>query len=69
MLLSVGLKMVPLDRAPMYQKNAYPTRYYLPPKNATEFNTFIQELVSSGNMLSRYMLRDLAPELPDAHIG
>ncbi|KDQ21620.1 carbohydrate esterase family 16 protein [Botryobasidium botryosum FD-172 SS1] len=61
--------MVPLQRIPMYARDAYPTRYWKAAKNATEWNTFILELVNSGNALSRYMLTDLAPQLPGAHVG
>jgi hypothetical protein len=61
--------MAPLERAPMYLADAYPTRYYTPAKNATEFNTFIKELTTTGNALYRFLFRDLAESLPSANIG
>jgi hypothetical protein len=53
----------------MYQKDAYPTKYWTPAKNATEYNVFIESLVKSGNEIAALMLPYLAYELSDAHIG
>ncbi|KAG8833908.1 hypothetical protein FRC17_009867 [Serendipita sp. 399] len=61
--------MVPLYRIPMYQANAYPTKYWTLAKNATEWNAAMQQLVKGGNALSKLMLADLAPSLPKARIA
>ncbi|KAH8102708.1 GDSL lipase/acylhydrolase, partial [Cristinia sonorae] len=61
--------MVPLERAPMYQVDAYPTRYWMAAKNATEFNVVMKELTTAGNALHNFMLADLKKSLPGANIG
>lgn len=61
--------MVPLERAPMYQVNAYPTRYWMAAKNATEFNVVMKEFTTTGNALHQFMLTDLAKTLPSANLG
>lgn len=53
----------------MYQTTAYPTKYYFANTNATAWNVHMQTLTKAGNSLSRYLLRDLADELPLAKIG
>lgn len=65
----MDFQMAPLERAPMYQTDAYPTRYWMAAKNATEFNVVMKELTTTGNALSKFVLTDLAKSLPAAHIG
>lgn len=62
-------KMVPLYRNPMYKKDAYLTRYWTVPRNATEYSLFIEQEVKAGNELSRLMLESLTPKLTGAHVG
>lgn len=61
--------MVPLQRIPMYKKDAYLTTYWRIPNNMTEFSIFMESEVRSGNKISSLLLKDLATELDDAHIG
>lgn len=61
--------MVPLQRAPMYQRDAYPTKYWTYAHNTTEYNIFIESLVKSGNQLTALMLPFVAYEFSDARIG
>ncbi|TCD65208.1 hypothetical protein EIP91_002994 [Steccherinum ochraceum] len=63
------LNMAPLERAPMYQADAYPTRYWMAAKNASEFNVVMKELTTTGNALSKFVLTDLAKSLPAANIA
>jgi len=61
--------MVPLEKIPMYAPDAWYTRYWSAQRNATEWSVFMKELVLSGNKLTQLMLQNLAPTLPDAHVG
>lgn len=61
--------MAPLERAPMYQADAYPSRYWMAAKNATQFNVDMKELTTSGNALVQFMLSSLTKQLPSANIG
>lgn len=68
-MLTLSLQMVPLQHVPMYTPDAYYSRFWTAPRNSTEWSLFITELVLSGNALTKLMLKDLAPTLPDAHVG
>lgn len=61
--------MVPLNLVPIYAPGSYPNKFYFTERNTTEWSVFMKELVLSGNKLSRLLLQDAIPELPDAHIG
>ena len=61
--------MVPLQFTPLYSAKSYPNRYYTTPRNTTEWNLFMAELVTSGNVIARLLLKDLPATLPGAHIG
>lgn len=62
--------MVPLQKSPMYKKDAYTTTYWTEPvANMTEMSIFMETEVTSGNALSKLMLQDLAPQLTGAHVG
>ncbi len=61
--------MIPLDKTILYSANSYPNRYWTPPRNTTEWNVFMGELVATGNELQRLKLAALAPTLKGAHLG
>ncbi|KAF8066945.1 GDSL lipase/esterase [Lyophyllum atratum] len=61
--------MIPLEATPLYASQTYPNFYWSAQRNTTEWNIFIRELVLSANALTKLMLQDLAPKLPDAHVG
>ena len=61
--------MIPLDKTPLYSANSYPNRYFDRPRNTTEWNIFMGELVAAGNELQRLKLQVLAPSLRGAHLG
>jgi hypothetical protein len=61
--------MIPLERLPIYAPDAYFSRYWTAPRNATEWHLFVAELVASGNAIARLMLPNLAAQLPGAHVG
>ena len=61
--------MIPLETTPLYAPDSYPNRYWTAQRNTTEWSVFMTELTRAGNALSRLMLKDLAPQLPGAHIG
>ncbi|TRM56656.1 hypothetical protein BD626DRAFT_618757 [Schizophyllum amplum] len=51
------VQMIPLETAPMYSPNAYPTKFYTAPKNATEWS------------IAELLLKQLAPSLEGASVG
>ena len=61
--------MLPLQKIPMYQANAYPNRYWTAARNTTAWNLEMAELTNAGNTMARLMLKDLTPTLPGAHVG
>ncbi|RDB29885.1 Acetylesterase [Hypsizygus marmoreus] len=61
--------MIPLQTVPLYSADSYSNRYWTAPRNTTEWNVFMTELVLSGNALSKVLLQVLAPTLHGAHIG
>jgi len=61
--------MIPLDKTILYSANSYPNRYWTHPRNTTEWNVFMGELVATGNELQRLKLAALAPSLKGAHLG
>ena len=63
------LQMLPLQKIPMYQANAYPNRYWTAARNTTAWNLEMAELTNAGNTMARLMLKDLTPTLPGAHVG
>jgi len=61
--------MIPLDKTILYSANSYSNRYWTAQRNTTEWNVVMQELVATGNELSKIKLENLALTLPGAHIG
>ncbi|KAK7688808.1 hypothetical protein QCA50_008348 [Cerrena zonata] len=61
--------MIPLQKVPMYQPNAYPNRYWTAARNTTAWSLEMAELVNAGNTMARLMLKELTPTLPGAHVG
>lgn len=61
--------MIPLQYTPHYSADAYPSYYYSRPRNTTEWNLFMTELVNGGNEISKLLLQNLPSTLPGAHIG
>lgn len=61
--------MIPLETAPMYSPNAYPTKFYTAPKNATEWSVLMKELTTAGNKIAELLLKQLAPSLEGASVG
>lgn len=61
--------MLPLQLVTLYRKDAYLPQSWPIPHNQTEWSIFMTELVASGNEIARLSLRELARELPGAHIG
>ncbi|ESK90441.1 gdsl lipase acylhydrolase family protein [Moniliophthora roreri MCA 2997] len=61
--------MIPLQRVPMYSPGAYPDRFWLAERNTTEWSVFMNELVLSGNALTRLLLESLVPKLEGAHVA
>ncbi|EIM83790.1 GDSL lipase/acylhydrolase [Stereum hirsutum FP-91666 SS1] len=61
--------MVPLERTILYSNDSYPNRYWTQERNTTEWSLFMRELTGSGNEIAKFMLKTLAPTLPNAHIG
>ncbi|KAL1672382.1 GDSL lipase/esterase [Schizophyllum commune] len=61
--------MIPLETVPTYSPNAYPTKFWTAPKNATEWSVFMRELTTSGNKIAELLLKQLAPKLDGAHVG
>jgi len=61
--------MIPLELTILYSPNSYINRYWTAQRNTTEWSVFMTELVLSGNALTKLMLQNLAPTLPEAHIG
>lgn len=61
--------MLPLQNTILYSNYSYPNRYYVAPRNTTEWNVMMTEITNTGNLLSRMMLENLAYQLPGAHIG
>jgi hypothetical protein len=61
--------MVPLELTPLYSANSWPNRYWHLERNTTGWSITIQELVRSGNALTKLMLENMASKLHDAHIG
>lgn len=62
-------QMIPLQKIPMYQPDAYPNRYWTAARNTTAWSLEMAELVNAGNTMARLMLKDLTPTLPGAHVG
>ncbi|KAG8808540.1 hypothetical protein FRC18_004990 [Serendipita sp. 400] len=61
--------MAPLQKSPMYKKDAYPGRYWSIPNNTTQVSLFMESEVKTGNAMGKMMLQDLAPSLKGAHLG
>ncbi|KAI0816994.1 hypothetical protein BC628DRAFT_1094910 [Trametes gibbosa] len=61
--------MIPLERTVLYSADSYPNRYWMLPRNTTEWSVFMTELTTSGNALAELMLRALTPTLHGAHLG
>lgn len=61
--------MLPFELLVLYQVDSYPNRFWTAPRNTTSWNLFVRELAVSGNEIARLMLKSLAIDLPDAHIG
>ena len=61
--------MIPLQHTILYSSNSYFTHYWTAQRNSTEWSVFITELVLAGNALSKFMLQDIVPKLPGAHVG
>ncbi|VDC02525.1 unnamed protein product [Peniophora sp. CBMAI 1063] len=61
--------MVPQERLPIYQTQAYYTKWWTAQRNATSWNIMVKNLVAAGNALSKLMLKALPLHLPGAHIG
>ncbi|KAF8965410.1 GDSL lipase/acylhydrolase [Flammula alnicola] len=61
--------MIPLQQTPLYSPNSYTNHYWTAVRNTTEWNVVMNELVLSGNELTRLMLQALVPTLRGAHLG
>lgn len=62
--------MIPLYLTPMYSATGYPTKFWNPPRNQTEWAIFMAELVRAGNELQALRTKYIAPSLfPGARIG
>ncbi|KAG7088345.1 hypothetical protein E1B28_012349 [Marasmius oreades] len=61
--------MIPLQHVPMYSPNAYPDRFWFAQRNTTEWSIFMEELVLSGNALTKLLLNALVPKLKGAHVA
>ncbi|KAK7056885.1 hypothetical protein VNI00_002602 [Paramarasmius palmivorus] len=61
--------MIPLEQVPMYSPGAYPDKFWFAERNTTEWSVFMNELVLSGNALTKLLLEALVPTLSDAHVA
>lgn len=62
--------MIPLYLTPMYSATGYPTKFWNPPRNQTEWAIFMAEMVRAGNELQALRTKYIAPSLfPGARIG
>ncbi|THU78975.1 carbohydrate esterase family 16 protein [Dendrothele bispora CBS 962.96] len=62
-------QVIPLQLVPIYTSHSYPNRYWTAPRNTTEWELVMAQYSRAANGLSTYMLRDLIPTLPEAHVG
>ncbi|ODQ56248.1 GDSL lipase/acylhydrolase family protein [Saitoella complicata NRRL Y-17804] len=63
------MNMIPLQLTPLYSRDATNSRYWKNEFNATSWNIFMTELVTSGNELWRLGAPALAHELKGAEVG
>lgn len=63
------IKVIPLERTPLYANDSYTNHYWTRERNTTEWHLFMTELSVSANEIARLMLEALPASLPDAHIG
>jgi phospholipase/lecithinase/hemolysin len=61
--------MVPLEANVLYSADTYPNFFWTGEHNATHWNLEMKQMTRAGNTLVSLMLKELAPSLPEAHIG
>ncbi|KAI0056358.1 GDSL lipase/acylhydrolase [Artomyces pyxidatus] len=61
--------MLPSEHLPIYAPDAYFSRYWSAPRNATEWHMSIGELTAAYNEIAKLKLQALPSSLPGAHIG
>ncbi|KAJ3544437.1 hypothetical protein NM688_g5746 [Phlebia brevispora] len=61
--------MIPLQNTILYSADSYPNRYWTLQRNTTMWSDTMNELVRTGNQISKMMLQALPATHPGAHIG
>lgn len=61
--------LFPLEKAPIYDLDPFPSYYWHLERNTTEWHYMIRQLVDSVNELTKVFLENLAPRLSGAHVG
>ncbi|KAI0630546.1 GDSL lipase/esterase [Trametes polyzona] len=61
--------MIPLELAPLFSPHGYSSADWTAPRNSTAWHLFMKEVTTAGNKIGELLLKQLAPTLPDAHIG
>ncbi|KAF9476240.1 carbohydrate esterase family 16 protein [Pholiota conissans] len=61
--------MLPLQRTPLYSAESYLNHYWTAVRNTTEWNVVMNELVLTGNELTKLQLQAILPTIHGAHLG
>ncbi|KAK7443477.1 hypothetical protein VKT23_015651 [Stygiomarasmius scandens] len=61
--------VIPLQLVPIYTPESYPNKYWTAERNTTEWSLVMEQFACTVTGLATFMLRDLVPTLPGAHVG
>jgi len=62
-------QVIPLQLVPIYTPESYPNKYWTAERNTTEWSLVMEQFACTVTGLATFMLRDLVPTLPGAHVG